>query len=138
MTVKKETTDFDLFRNSIGVIKDRHFTIYGMDQKEIPLNEVVFIEVKIQRNLFFNKIFGFMAASLIIYDGLILHFSSILSIIGLVLLCVAILIKQQDYYLQLTFEAVKVSFMKIDKTKKAEVETFIKSFYQYKNLFRQS
>ena len=79
-----------------------------------------------------------MAASLIIYDGLILHFSSILSIIGLVLLCVAILIKQQDYYLQLTFEAVKVSFMKIDKTKKADAEAFIKSFYQYKNLFRQS
>lgn len=137
MTVKKDTTDFDLFRNSIGVIKDRHFSIYGMDQKEIPLNEVVFIEVKIERNLFLNKIFGFIAASLLIY-GLILHFSSILSIIGLVLLCIAILLKQQDYYLQLTFEVVKVSFMKIDKTKKADAEEFIKKFHQYKKLFRQS
>jgi hypothetical protein len=137
MTVQKNTTEFDLFRNKIGVIKDRHFTIFGMEQKKIPLEEVVFIEVKTMRNLFLNKIFGFMALCLLTYDGLILHFSSLLSIVGIVLICLALLLKKQDYYLQLTFEAVKISFMKIDKTNKAEAEEFIKRFYQYKKLFHK-
>jgi len=134
MTKQKNTTELVVYSNNIGFIKERHFSINGMEPKEIPIDDVVFIELRQRADFRLNWIIGLMAGVLLLY-GLILHFSSIISSFGFILLCVSIFLQQKEYFLQVTFKAIDVSFLGIKKNEKEEAEAFIEKFYQYKSSF---
>ncbi len=136
MTKQKHTTELVVFENSIGFIKEHHFSINGMKPEEIPLEDVVFIELREKYNFTLNRIIGVVAGCILLY-GLILHFSSLISLLGFILLCVSLFLKRKEYFIQVTFRAIEVSFSRVKKNEKEEADAFIEKFYEYKSLLKK-
>ncbi|UPT71105.1 MAG: hypothetical protein M0D53_01415 [Flavobacterium sp. JAD_PAG50586_2] len=72
--MKNNPHNAELFKNSVGIIKERTFSLEGLEPKEIPLEDVVFIELKQQINMLYNYIAGAGAFILLLF-GLIIDFN---------------------------------------------------------------
>jgi hypothetical protein len=129
----KPILDLSLFNNSIGTIRSKTFVLHDLGKDEIEIDRVVFMELKKEQEFLFNKVCGF-AAFICLMTGLVLFWNPMLSVVGLLLLFIALFKKNFSYCLKVTYRALDVSFVDIRKDKVSAAEEFIDHFYKYQRL----